>query len=731
MTTGEPSNDVVPIGSCLDLLAVASNDEIDNRYDTLSLTGNVDCTGESLSPMYDDADIDFGTLGFRGTLDGNGYSLSNIDIDGTGLDNVGLFYHLDNASVLDITLSGGVVGEYCVGGIAGTATNSQFTNITSTIGLEGLSEVGGLVGCYDGYDDGLGSFSAIDVTTSINSSEGDTGGVIGDLSLDDESELDLSDITVDSEYVDNNDNRYGGVIGDTNLDDDSILTISDVTVESSYTMPNSSTIGGLAGEIEVEEDASVSIEDITIEGSITADEYVGGLIGEVYSDSGYPENFVINDVHLTNNVTGNYDVGGFVGYIDSAQIIDSSYAGIVTGDVNYAGGLVGEAYNTDILESYTSGEIVAADTYLSSAGGLVGYMSEGSIARSYSTADVSTIDGEYLGGLAGYTYDTTVTDSYARGNVTGLNDVGGLIGVCSSANLNNTYATGVLDGDEPGGLLGEDSDCSVENSFWDTESSLTPLSLGDGTGKTTVQMKAIETFLDTVTEGLDEAWDFESVWGIATTVNNGYPCLQWQDDACDSAELEEETEEEPEESVEDDDTDGITSAVEDSAPNEGDANDDGTPDADQNYVSSFVNPVTSTYTAVEVSDDCSLSSVSAEDETAKTVKDSGYDYSTGLVNFTANCGTPGYTTTVRIFAYGVSPSGLILRKHNPVTNAYFSINDAEITQVVVNGENVVVATYEIADGGVLDTDGQENGVIVDPVGLASLVVSVPNTGFRR
>ena len=76
-------------------------------------------------------------------------------------------------------------------------------------------------------------------------------------------------------------------------------------------------------------------------------------------------------------------------------------------------------------------------------------------------------------------------------------------------------------------------------------------------------------------------------------------------------------------------------------------------------------------------------------------------------------------------------SDLVLRKHNPANGSYFTVADAVITDVIIGGLEAVRAVYTIVDGGTLDVDGEVNGVIVDPIGLASLAVGVPNTGFQR
>ncbi|MCA9329339.1 hypothetical protein KDA11_01735, partial [Candidatus Saccharibacteria bacterium] len=61
---------------------------------------------------------------------------------------------------------------------------------------------------------------------------------------------------------------------------------------------------------------------------------------------------------------------------------------------------------------------------------------------------------------------------------------------------------------------------------------------------------------------------------------------------------------------------------------------------------------------------------------------------------------------------------MILRKYNATTDTYATIEDAVISVVSLNGTTATKATYQVTDGGDLDADGEANGVIVDPAGLA-------------
>jgi hypothetical protein len=148
-------------------------------------------------------------------------------------------------------------------------------------------------------------------------------------------------------------------------------------------------------------------------------------------------------------------------------------------------------------------------------GGLVGLNQAAPIGRCFTSGAVTGNDG--IGGLIGRINVGTVNDSYSRATATGSGWVGGLIAVIQTGTITDTYSTGAVDGDSNvGGLIGANSG-TVNTSFWDTETSGTETSDG-GTGKTTTQMKTQATFTAA-------GWDFDTTWAITTGINNGYPYL--------------------------------------------------------------------------------------------------------------------------------------------------------------------------------------------------------------
>ncbi len=176
-----------------------------------------------------------------------------------------------------------------------------------------------------------------------------------------------------------------------------------------------------------------------------------------------------------------------------------------------------------------------------------------------------------------------------------------------------------------------------------------------------------------------------------------------------------------------DDNDGVSAAIEDAAPHTGDANGDGTLDSEQPNVASFQNSLTHTYNTLAADNACSVSAITTTNPATNSVKDSGFSYPYGMMDFRLDCGTPGHQATVTQYYFGASGS-YTLRKYTPAANAYTTVPGATFASVTIGGQAAVAVTYHIADGGPFDADGTANGTIVDPAGLGVVAVTAPHTG---
>lgn len=227
--------------------------------------------------------------------------------------------------------------------------------------------------------------------------------------------------------------------------------------------------------------------------------------------------------------TGTYDGGNYV--ITGLETKGGSYQGLfgrtegaiirnvglignkVTGTGGHVGGLVGQAANSTIENSYVTGSVKSSGT---TAGGLVGRAVSSTIENSYATVSVESTGSYNVGGLVGEATSSIIENSYFTGSVKGINEVGGLVGHANgSTTISNSYATGPVTGSgyNVGGLAGQADDITISNSYWDKETTNQSTSSGGGEGKTTDEMKQAKTY---------STWGTD-VWKI---VNGEYPKLR-------------------------------------------------------------------------------------------------------------------------------------------------------------------------------------------------------------
>jgi len=284
-------------------------------------------------------------------------------------------------------------------------------------------------------------------------------------------------------------------------------------------------VGALVGSLE-----NGTVADCHVEGgSVSGGWQVGGLVGTSYGGK-------ITDCSSTVTVSGNESVGGLVGmnggtisYCDSGGHVLGYYdVGGLVGSNGIFGWCCPEYQQNVIYDCYSTAAVLGTG---SNCGGLVGSNDAGEVARCYASGIVLGVS--TVGGLAGWN-GGNISSCYSTADVGGENDVGGLVGLNSwgwpwspEGTIANCYSTGIVLGDEyVGGLVGEGDANDVVASFWDIGTSGQGMSAG-GTGKTTADMQAANTFLDA-------RWDFvaesengtEDIWAICEGVD--YPHLAWE-----------------------------------------------------------------------------------------------------------------------------------------------------------------------------------------------------------
>ncbi|MAS24142.1 MAG: hypothetical protein CMI03_03865 [Oceanospirillaceae bacterium] len=115
--------------------------------------------------------------------------------------------------------------------------------------------------------------------------------------------------------------------------------------------------------------------------------------------AGGAENSVISNVTVKGVVHGSVRVGGVVGETHSSKLSGLRGEAVVRGGKD-AGGLIGTLLNSEVRDSYFSGELVA-DKDTENSGGIAGFSDrDAPIIRSVSQGTIT--GGKYTGGMVGY-----------------------------------------------------------------------------------------------------------------------------------------------------------------------------------------------------------------------------------------------------------------------------------------------------------------------------------------
>mgnify|MGYP006140547081 CR=1 FL=1 len=327
-------------------------------------------------------------------------------------------------------------------------------------------------------------------------------------------------------------------------------TISNLYISRPVIRPQSDFIG-LFGLFNLANGSSISNLEL-LEVDMTGNTAVGALAGKVENTGGVAgvDSGRINNVLVSGSVTGKTShIGGLVGQaVDTT--ISNSYSKVNVNGAAYTGGLLGSLYSvnygSNISNSYASNDVIG----IRLVGGLIGTVSsikgkKNSIINSYATGNV-TGSSIQIGGLIGDVgTNVEIANSYAIGNVIGTDSVGGLTGrnQAGSVSISNSYATGTVTGNTNiGGFSGYTlaGSVTIENSFYDktVNPSLPGVGYGytntdvagDIFGMNSTDMKVQVNFTSATSANGNQnpSWDFVDTWKIDSNTNSGYPVLKWQ-----------------------------------------------------------------------------------------------------------------------------------------------------------------------------------------------------------
>lgn len=220
---------------------------------------------------------------FSGILDGQGHKISNIKIEYQANDDYGFFTKLIEATIINLRLEGelevtSLKHQNSFGSLAGSAKDTTIHNVQidfdlSVVSLDGIANVGGLFGHFDG-----GEITSTTYEGSINATHAITGGLVGNLSSNEST----------SSLI-----RNSGSEG----------TINVTGGEQSY-------VGGLVGYMN---NNQASIEASRALMDVVGTSYLGGFVG--YMAFGQISNSYARGTLLTLSETLIH-AGGFVGRLE-------------------------------------------------------------------------------------------------------------------------------------------------------------------------------------------------------------------------------------------------------------------------------------------------------------------------------------------------------------------------------------------------------------------------------
>lgn len=465
-------------------------------------------------------------------------NFSLLDVDIRGHEATGSIVGGNVGTIENVTVTGKVAGEgAATGGVVGLNLGSIINAVTDVIvtgndsytgGVVGQNLSGGIIEASDirgtvngvkytggiaGYNEGKINDSEVDIT--INNSEGYSGGIAGYNSGT------IKDGSLKVSITCNN-IGIGGVVGNNG----SAGIIDTITVTGNVNAFSNQVVGGIAGNnagkiinstnktlvtagtnvggITGQNTATGQVIDCINDGSVNGVTRVGGIVGYnrgiiqgavnngnlvvenpdasyIYRGGivGYNPDDVatkISNVTNTGKVNGYNNIGGIIGYTQSAHDITGiTNTGDITG-YNNVGGIVGYYSNADdmlLINSNNSGNITGNSMVggivgsgggsVIGGGGLSGCVSIENAENSGNITGTSSVGG-IMGG-SGYTKLIDKVTNY--GTVTGKSQVGGILGNTSSGKigeaLNLGQVIGVSNDATIGGIVGFGYDATVSD----------------------------------------------------------------------------------------------------------------------------------------------------------------------------------------------------------------------------------------------------------------------------
>jgi hypothetical protein len=318
------------ISTCLELLKI--DDSVANLSAHYVLSGNIDCTGQTVVPMVN------GTTYFSGILDGNNFELIGLSITCSTGDYCALFPRVTGNAVIRNLIVKAPVIDSSAGGAMLTAVliGDAGDNETQAMTISNVTVAGGSV-----------------TARTLYGGNASTGSLVGRA-------------------------KNGSILNS----------------HSSATVIGAGHVGGLVGTMGnnnngVCNSLGPNIDGSSFSGSVLGHRELGGLVGSFGSNSG------LNECKISNSFnTGSVapwansclHTGGIVGILYESTVVSAYNTGVIGGSsCSSAGGIVGRAFgrssgvftNSAVVLSHSSGAVSGTGN----VGGVVGVCEWSSVSQ--------------------------------------------------------------------------------------------------------------------------------------------------------------------------------------------------------------------------------------------------------------------------------------------------------------------------------------------------------------
>lgn len=400
---------------------------------------------------------------FKGKYDGNGFKISGLKIQRT-TDNIGLFGCIEGADIKNVTLENVDIkgGNYC-GALVGKVVKSSINNIKVTGNVNGLKNVGGVIGIASQKNKNTNTISAIKFEGGLIESTSTAGGVFGQI------EVQYDNITngysQDGNFYRKEESDYSYINNcyceNTELSGDSIIGGIVGLVYLNISERNKWMMGSGYNYCEGTFDYRFDLKDCSFIGKIDANNGVGGIIGHLYTKSTSIAESKTGIYSDFDNHTYSFTSIGTSKCYPITRVIGCGVCGNISGKSD-VGGIIGLSKGESEGECVLSGNATYASTYASPSfvieqcmvladvrgsanniGGAVGRCTKETLNAEKASKVSNTISvgnvivgRDYVGGILGCSDEQIeILKCFSQSQVSGAHNVGGIIGKGEYATL--------------------------------------------------------------------------------------------------------------------------------------------------------------------------------------------------------------------------------------------------------------------------------------------------------